>query len=79
MSVLALLPLADSNDWHHHWWPIWPLLWALLIGAAVWLIVKRRDRRGPLDPARAILAERFARGELNAEEYRTRLDELQRR
>ena len=40
--------------------------------------VPGRDRRGPLDPAREILAERFARGELNAEEYRARLDELQR-
>ena len=80
MNALALLPLftSDSDHWGHHWWPIWPLLWAVLIGTAVWLILRRRDRRGPLDPARAILAERFAKGELSAEEYRTRLDELQR-
>ena len=80
MNALALLPLftGDSDHWGHHWWPIWPLLWAVLIGTAVWLILRRRDRRGPLDPARAILAERFAKGELSAEEYRTRLNELQR-
>jgi uncharacterized membrane protein len=80
MNALALLPLftSDSDRWGHHWWPIWPLLWAVLIGTAVWLILRRRDRSGPLDPARAILAERFAKGELSAEEYRTRLDELQR-
>jgi putative membrane protein len=80
MNALALLPLftSDSDHWGHHWWPIWPLLWAVLIGTAVWLILRRRDRRGPLDPARAVLAERFAKGELSAEEYRTRLDELQR-
>jgi putative membrane protein len=80
MNPLALLPLftSDSDHWGHHWWPIWPLLWAVLIGTAVWLILRRRDRGGPLDPARAVLAERFAKGELSAEEYRTRLDELQR-
>jgi hypothetical protein len=34
-----------------------------LIGTAVWLIVRRRDRRGdPLDRAREVLAERHARG-----------------
>jgi len=80
MNALALLPLftGDSDHLGHHWWPIWPFMWAVLIGTAVWLILRRRDRRGPLDPARAILAERFAKGELSAEEYRTRLDELQR-
>jgi putative membrane protein len=80
MNVLAAVPLLtqDSDHWGHHWWPIWPLLWAVVIGVAVWLILRRRDRRGPQDPARQILAERFARGELNAEEYRSRLDELQR-
>ena len=78
MSVLAALPLLTWDSDHSGWWPIWPLLWAALIGVAVWLILRRRDRRGPHDPARQILAERFARGELNAEEYRARLDELQR-
>jgi putative membrane protein len=78
MSVLAALPLLTWDSGHSGWWPIWPLFWAALIGLAVWLILRRRDRRGPDDPARQILAERFAKGELNAEEYRTRLDELQR-
>jgi putative membrane protein len=81
MHALALLPLftSDSDHWGHSWWPIWPILWAAVIGTAVWLILRRRDRRrDPHDPASQILAERFARGELNAEEYRARLDELQR-
>ena len=78
MNVLAALPLLTWDSDHSGWWPIWPLFWAALIGVAVWLILRRRNRRGPHDSARQILAERFARGDLSAEEYRTRLDELQR-
>jgi putative membrane protein len=79
MTVLAALPLLNWGSGHSGWWPIWPLFWAALIGLAVWLVLRRRrDDRSPFDPARAILAERFAKGELDAEEYRARLDELQR-
>jgi putative membrane protein len=80
MNVIAALPLLSNHDhdWGHAWWPLWPLLWAALIGATVWLIVRRRDRRhDPLDRAREVLAERYARGELSADEYRERLAELQ--
>ncbi len=80
MTAIAALPILASNgdDWGHGWWPIWPLLWVALIGTAVWLIVRRRDRRhDPLDSARQLLAERYARGELSGEEYRARLDDLQ--
>ncbi len=81
MNAFAALPLMthSTDDWGHPWWPLWLLFWAALIGTVVWLIVRRRDRRGdPLDRAREVLAERFARGELSAEEYRERLEELQR-
>jgi putative membrane protein len=80
VSLIAALPLLthDSDDWGHPWWPLWLLFWAALIGTAVWLIVRRRDRRGPLDEARTLLAERFARGELSGDEYRERLAELDR-
>jgi putative membrane protein len=78
MTTIAALPLLADHDWGHGWWPVWPLFWAALIGLTVWLIVRRRDRRAdPLDGARAVLAERFARGELTAEEYRARLGDLQ--
>jgi putative membrane protein len=79
MTALAALPLfAESgDDWGHAWWPIWPILWVALIGAIVWLIARRRHRpHDPLDRAREVLAERFARGELTGEEYRARLAEL---
>jgi putative membrane protein len=80
MTALAALPLLTHGDgWNHHWWPIWLLLWAALIGAAVWVIVRQRNRPpDPLDRARGILAERYAQGDLTGEEYRARLDDLQR-
>jgi putative membrane protein len=79
-SIAGLLLLTHStDDGGHPWWPLWLLFWAALIGTAVWLIARRRDRRpDPLDRARELLGERFARGELSDEEYRERLGELQR-
>jgi putative membrane protein len=82
MNAVAGLPLLTyeaGGDWGRPWWPLWLLFWAALIGTAVWLISRRRRRRGgPLDRARELLAERYARGELSGAEYRERLDELQR-
>ena len=71
--VTATTLLADS--WHHdHAW--WPLLWLFalaLIGGLTFLFT--RHRRGGPD-AKAILAERYARGEINADEYKERLANL---
>jgi putative membrane protein len=53
------------------------LFWGLIIGFVVWLV---RGRLGASQPdvnrARQILDERFARGEIDAEEYRQRRDHL---
>jgi putative membrane protein len=81
VNALAALPLLThrADGWGHAWWPLWLLFWAALIATAVWLIVRRRDRRGdPLVRASEILAERYALGELSADEYRERLGELER-
>jgi putative membrane protein len=71
--------LADANGWHDgHWWIVFPILWLLL--AALVIAFFWRRGRGPNDggdPARRILGERFARGEINADEYRERLAQLQ--
>jgi putative membrane protein len=80
MTAIAALPVLAHNgdDWGHPWWPLWLFVWVALIGAAVWLIMRRRDRRrDPLDRAREVLAERYAQGELTGEEYRARLHDLQ--
>ena len=67
--------LHEAAGWH--WWfaPFWILLWIVLIVTLVRFAPWRRryDRR--VD-ARAILAERYARGEIDAEEYAARRDVL---
>lgn len=77
----ALLPLlADAGGWHHdHWWVIFPILWLLLAAFVVVLFWRRGRGSGPDDGGdspRRILGERFARGEINANEYRERLAQL---
>jgi putative membrane protein len=58
-------------------WPIIPLLWLVAIGLIVWLGARRRPTTpDPMDRARQILAERYARGDLTADEYRERQDNL---
>jgi putative membrane protein len=81
---MALLALLASDEWHDHgwfwFWPLIPLFWFfaffLFLRFFVW-------RRGPWShaqrtpDARAILAERYARGEVTHEEYRERLGHLE--
>lgn len=59
---------------------IWMLVfWALVIGGIVWAATRLSPGSDPPDStgrARRILDERFARGELDAAEYRRLRDEL---
>jgi putative membrane protein len=76
MNVLTGL-VAATDGWHHgHWWVVFPILWLLSIVTA--FLLWRRGGCGPRggDPARRILGERFARGEIGADEYRERLGQL---
>ncbi len=67
-------PWHDGHDAHTGWWPVFPigfaLFWLLVIGAAFYLW-----RRRP-GGAETVLAERYARGEIDEEEYRERLGVL---
>ncbi|HEY8497714.1 MAG TPA: SHOCT domain-containing protein [Limnochordales bacterium] len=71
--------------WYGPWWlgPLMAVLfWALLIGGAAWLVrflVVESRARHPEQPDRAIaiLEERFARGEITAEEFRQMRSELE--
>jgi putative membrane protein len=79
VTGITLLPLLAHHADGHAWWPLWPLAWAVLIGTAALVIVRRRDRRAdPLDRAREVLAERYASGELTSQEDLARLDDLRR-
>lgn len=69
---------------HGNGW-IWPmgammigwLILAVIIVAAVWLAVGNSRRPADHnDSARRVLAERYARGELDVDEYHRRLDGL---
>jgi putative membrane protein len=83
--LYALTPLLahtggwhDGNGWHDgHWWIVFPILWLLLAALAVAYFARRSHHAHDCgDPARRILGERFARGEISADEYRDRLSQL---
>lgn len=66
------------------WGIFWMILSMSVIVALVWLAVRafvtdgdRRDRGEPAREARDVLAERFAKGELDADEYRERRHALE--
>lgn len=70
LTTLTTLLAGQAPDGDHAWWPLWPLLWIAVIGTIVWLVVRRRRPGGRrpgdgTDRARDILAERYARGEIN--------------
>ena len=63
MNITLMTLLASQDDWDHHWWPIWPLLWLVVIVTLVWLFKRGRwggprvaDRRRPREghPRRAL-------------------------
>lgn len=61
------------------WWLVVLLFWLAVIALIVWAVRTGRDGTSAPDPnhdARRILAERYARGEIDADEYRERLEVL---
>lgn len=82
MRSMALL--AGDGRWHEggggppgFWGPVVALLFLAFVAVLTWLLLRARPRKSSaVDRGREILAERFARGELTAEEYRDRREEL---
>ena len=76
--MLAFVSLL-ADGWHHnHWWIVFPIRWLLLFAGmfgVFWRSGPGSRYRG--DSPRRILGERFASGEIDAEEYRERLAQLQ--
>jgi len=72
--------LASVGDHDEHWWFVFPFFWLLWVGVIasfVYFVFRGKARRwNGHDRAKAILAERFARGEISGEEFRERLEQL---
>ena len=78
-TLNALTSVVASHGGHDGFWFPFGLLWLAVIGFGIWFFFVRRQRVQPqsgVERARDILAERFARGELTADEYRERLEQL---
>ncbi|WFR68299.1 hypothetical protein P9139_08700 [Curtobacterium flaccumfaciens] len=73
---------ATAPYWHGGGFPffVFPafFFFAVLVVFLVFGVARRGAWRARSD-ARAVLADRFARGDLDAEEYRARLSELSRK
>jgi putative membrane protein len=69
------LVLHEAAGWH--WWfaPFWILFWIVAI-VLIMRFVPWRRRYGRRPSAHEILAERFARGEIDAAEYNARREVL---
>lgn len=76
LTYIAYVSLYDGPGFSF-WW-ILPLffgaLWLVLIGLLIWKFIRfgTWGRDGSRSDATALLRERFARGEINAEEYQSR-------
>lgn len=78
---MNIMQFAGHGPWHHGggpgWWPVIPLgfalFWLFVIGGGGYLLWRRA--KSPTS-AEAVLAERYARGEIDEEEYRERLGVL---
>lgn len=73
-------PWEGVRGWSGPWGPLILALWVAFIAVAVWLVMRHAQAKGRTthDQARQILAERYARGELDTEEFRERIDHLRR-
>ncbi len=77
MEVVGQL-LADSDGWSHMsgwgwgWMFFGSVFWAGLIGLVLWAVIRNPGATSPTADPDAILAERFALGEISSEEFAER-------
>jgi len=85
MNTLITTATTFADRWdgdRPDWWPIFPILWFLIIvGGIVTAVVVSRRHRAAAGPraGEAVLAQRYAAGEIDEEEYAARLAVLRRR
>ena len=82
-TVLAQETMRYGDGWHHAspFWPFMPFLWILFWAGLIYFFIRSCRRRHAWHAHRSgegVLAERFARGEIDEQEYRDRLDTLRR-
>jgi len=70
MDIMSMMATWSGHE-GGPWFLFFPLLWIALI--VVGVLLWRRGDRGGSRPAEAVLAERYARGEIPEEEYHERL------
>jgi putative membrane protein len=79
MNAIPLMHAAGAWPWLA---PLWILLWIVVFATIFRFVVFRGrgpwGRRAARPTASEILAERFARGEIDDAEYRSRLETLSR-
>ncbi len=78
-TAVAMYP--DHWNGPGWWWPIFPLLWLLLIALLITrfsFLGRRRWRQYGTRAGEARLAERYAAGEIDEQEYERRLATLKR-
>jgi putative membrane protein len=64
------------------WWPVFPILWFLIIVGSIVAAFLYHRRKGEAAGSRAgevVLAQRYAAGEIDEEEYTAKLAVLRRR
>lgn len=83
MSITQITTSVANGPWEGDgppaFWPIFPIAWFLIIVTAAvvgYLFFRRNRADAPRRAGEARLAEQFAGGEIDAEEYRTRLGVL---
>lgn len=67
-----------GGGWMWVWGTVMMVAFVVIVAAVVWVVVRGSQQRSlPAgDRAADILAERFARGEIDSDEYRERRDAL---
>ena len=78
---VGTLVLATHDHWAGHaggWWPLFPLLWFVLIFGTIFFFARRGcgRRYHHRVSGESVLGERFAQGEIDEREYRERLEVL---
>ncbi|MGH2635137.1 MAG: SHOCT domain-containing protein [Actinomycetota bacterium] len=71
----------DGTWMNQMWWAMWipsVLILGVLVALGIWAVRRFSEPRGT-SSARRILEERFARGEIDADEFRSRLAALEQR